>query len=194
MKSYLLCALIFLGSGAFAASGSTVAAVSEGATTAVAKETLYAVARGPAKHCPGTAKSLFSTSVFSTLISVTGCVTPSAEAFLVLYRSRDLDGFRVLSKSPAGGAQLYALCGFKHLRADEEAKALRQELSTSQKTAAVHAGCNGPGPMTPVSRLIAANKGQRSSTFDVMCDYLIEEGMQPYREPCDTESARPKCE
>jgi hypothetical protein len=153
-----------------------------------------AVSSGPAPRCPGITRALGGAPLFSTLVGLSGCLTPSAEAFLVLYRSRDLDGLRVLAKARATGAQLYALCGLKHLRADEEAKTLRQELAASQKTAAINSGCNGPGPMTPVSQLTATQKGQQASVFDLTCDYLIEEGMQSYRRPCDTERARPKCQ
>jgi hypothetical protein len=149
---------------------------------------------GAAQHCSGTTKMLMDVSTFSTFLDVSGCVSSSAEAFLILYRYRDLDGFRALAKSPAAGAQLYALCGLKHLRVDGEMKELRRKLSASPKTAALYAGCDGPGPMTPVSQLIAAKTGQQQSDFDLMCDYMIEEGMQPYRRPCDTKRTRLKCQ
>lgn len=192
MKASLVFASVVFLLGLFAGR-SIVSAVTKKPDAAVPGRASEA-ASGPAQRCPGITKSLANASVFSTLVGVSGCLTPSADAFLVLYRARDLDGLRVLAKSPATGAQLYALCGFKHLRADDEAKALRRELAASLKTAALNSGCNGPGATTPVSQLITPKKGEQSSAFDFTCDYLIEEGTQSYRRACDTESARPKCQ
>jgi hypothetical protein len=168
-SSAVLLGVLFAGRSIFPASERKPdAAVPGSASNVVEKKTPSKVAPGSGQRCPGTAKLLVGVSTFSTLVGATGCVTPSAEAFLILFRSRDLDGFRLLAKSSAAGAQLYALCGFKHLRAESEAKALRE--------------------------LVAAKKGQQLSTFDSMCDYLIEEEGQPHRRPCDTGAARPKCE
>jgi len=145
---------------------------------------------GVARHCPGTAKMLMGTSTFSTLAGTVGCVTPQAEAFLVLYRAQDLDGFRTLARASTAGSKLYALCGLKHLHAEEEAKELRRELSVSQGAARTSPG----GAMKPVSELVTAKNGKQISEFDIVCDYLVEKGMQPHRSACDTEGVRPKCE
>jgi hypothetical protein len=149
---------------------------------------------GKSKHCPGIARMLMGVSTFSTLVSMVGCVTPEADEFLVLYRSRDLDAFRTLAKAPTAGAQLYALCGLKHLGAEEEVETLRRELLASQKMAALNSGCDGPGPMKPVGQLITPRTGRQISDFDFMCDYLVREGIQTYRSPCDTEVPRPRCQ
>lgn len=146
------------------------------------------------ERCPGTTKRLVAARTFETLVGATGCLTPSAEVFLVLYRARDIDGFRTLAKAPAAGAQLYALCGLKHLRVDAEASVLRQKLATSQEKTAIHFGCTGSGPMTPVSELVVAKKGQPVSEFDSVCDYLVEQGLEPSRRACDSDSARPTCQ
>jgi hypothetical protein len=92
---------------------------------------------------------------------------PSADAFLVLYQARDVESLRVLARTGSAGAQLYALCGFKHLHADADEKSLR-------------------------SKLLASHQEERSA-FDIACDYLIENGTKPYRQACDTENARPTC-
>jgi hypothetical protein len=119
------------------------------------------------ERCATVVRSLAAERTFSTLTGTVGCVTPPADAFLVLYEARDIEGFRALARSDGTGAQFFALCGFKHLHAGADETSLRTELLASHQEA------------------LAA--------FDSQCDYLIEEGRKPYRSPCDTESGRPTC-
>jgi hypothetical protein len=119
------------------------------------------------QRCPTVAKSLAAETTFSTLTGTVGCVTPSADAFLVLYQAGDVEGLRTLARTGSAGAQLYALCGFRHLHADADEKSLRTKLLASHQ--------------------------QTLSAFDLDCDYLIENGTKSYRQACDTETARPTC-
>ena len=144
-------------------------------------------------HCPAVVGALSAAQNFSTLVGATGCLTPTADAFLVLYRAGDVDGFRTLAKANSAGAQLYALCGLKHLGADADAKALRKMLSSSRQKSALQLGCTGPGPTTVVSELVLPKDGQAVSPFDSDCDYLVENGAKPFRRPCDSKNARPTC-
>jgi hypothetical protein len=119
------------------------------------------------QRCPAVVKSLAAATTFSTLTGTVGCVTPTADAFLILYEARDIEGLRTLARSDGAGAQLFALCGFKHLHAEADETSLRTKLLLSQQEAL--------------------------AVFDLQCDYLIEQGRKPYRRPCDTESGRPTC-
>lgn len=119
------------------------------------------------QRCPTVVRSLAAEKHFSTLAGTVGCVTPSADAFLVLYEARDSEGLRALARGESTGAQLFALCGFKHLHAEADEKSLRTKLLGSDPEAL--------------------------ATFDSQCDYLIEEGRKPHRGPCDTETGRPTC-
>jgi hypothetical protein len=117
------------------------------------------------QRCPAAVRSLASATTFSTLAGTVGCVTPTADAFLIMYEARDIEGLRTLARSDGTGAQLFALCGFKHLRAEADEASLRTKLLVSQHEAL--------------------------AVFDFQCDYLIEQGRKPYRRPCDTGSGRP---
>lgn len=145
-----------------------------------------------AKRCPVVTQMLVGARSFSTLVGMAGCVTSSAQAFLVLYRARDVDGFRALAKASAPGAQLYGLCGLKHLRVDAEASDLRKKLEASQQESAVVFG-EGASAKTPVNKLVTAQDGQPVSEFDATCDYLVQHGTGPTRHTCDSASARLTC-
>ena len=119
------------------------------------------------QRCPAVARSLAAETTFSTLTGTVGCVTPPADAFLVLYQAGDVEGLRTLARTGSAGAQLYALCGFKHLKADADETSLRTKLLASHQ--------------------------QTLSVFDSQCDYLIENGTKSYRQACNTENARPTC-
>ena len=119
------------------------------------------------QRCPTVAKSLAAETTFSTLAGTVGCVTPPADAFLVLYQAGDVEGLRMLARTGSAGAQLYALCGFKHLHADADEKSLRTKLLTSHQ--------------------------QNLWAFDINCDYLIEKGTKSYRQACVSGNARPTC-
>ena len=120
-----------------------------------------------AQRCPAVVSSLAEETTFSTLASTVGCVTPQADAFLVLYQAGDVEGLRALARTGSAGAQLYALCGFKHLHADADETVLRGKLIASHQLTA--------------------------SGFDLRYDYLIANGTESYRQPCDTRNARPTC-
>ena len=157
---------------------------------------LIASASGPpvaAPRCPSTVRLLADVPTFSTLFGATGCVTDSAKAFLILDEARDIEGLRTLARARPAGAQLYALCGLKHLHAEADATALRKELSASSKKTAIEFGDPEPVEMTAVSGLVVAKKGQASSEFDTTCDYLIGPGARPSRRTCSSSSARLTC-
>jgi hypothetical protein len=145
------------------------------------------------KRCPTVSQSLMAARTFSTLVGVAGCVTPQAKAFLVLLRARDADGFRGLAASEAAGAQMYGLCGLKHLHLDREASAVRKRLVGSRAKASIEFGDEGPAPMKAVSELVAPQRGQPSSEFDTTCDYLVEHGTWTGRRTCDPASVRLTC-
>jgi hypothetical protein len=139
---------------------------------------------------------LATASTFATLFGATGCVTTPAKAFLVIYEARDVEGLRTLAKAPAAAAQLYALCGLKHLHVEPDASALRRELSSSSKKTAIEFGDPEPLSPTAVSGLVVAKKGQRSSEFDITCDMLVGAGRNPRAPPrrtCSSQSARLTC-
>jgi len=119
------------------------------------------------QRCPAVAKSLAEETTFSTLTGTVGCVMPAADAFLVLYQAGDVEGLRMLARTGSAGAQLYALCGFKHLHADADERPLRAK--------------------------ILASHPETLSVFDAQCDYLLENGTKSFRQACNTETARPTC-
>jgi hypothetical protein len=136
---------------------------------------------------------LGNASTFSTLFVATGCVTDSAKAFLVILEAHDIEGLRALARAPAAAAQLYALCGLKHLRIEPDANALRRELSSSSRKTAIEFG--DPKPVAPieVSTLVVPKKGQPASEFDATCDYLVGSARKPFRRTCTQASARLTC-
>lgn len=147
-------------------------------------------------RCPATAQSLARASTFSTLFGATGCVTDPAKAFLVIYEARDVEGLRTLARAPTAAAQLYALCGLKHLHVEPDATILRRELSSSPKKTTIEFGDPEPSSPTAVSSLVVAKNGQPSSKFDVTCDVLVGVGRNPRapaRRTCSSESARLTC-
>lgn len=163
------------------------------ATPAILAALLAVTGTPQGKHCPRATQMLMETRTFSTLVGMAGCVTAPAQAFLVLYRARDVKGFRALASSEAAGSQMYGLCGLKHLHVDAEASALRKKLETSRAKAAIEFGEEGPAPMTFVSTLVAPQTGQPVSAFDATCDYLIEHGGEAERRTCDPPSVRLTC-
>jgi hypothetical protein len=144
-------------------------------------------------RCPAVTQSLLGARAFSTVVGLTQCVTAPAQAFLVLYRASDVAGFRALAEAQAAGAQLYGLCGLKHLHRDAEADALRKKLRNSRLNASIEFGDEGPAPMTAVSKLVFPQAGQSVSEFDATCDYLVEHGTGARRRTCEPASARLTC-
>jgi len=147
----------------------------------------------PSPRCPSVVSALAAAKTFSSLVGVSGCLTPDADAFLTVYKAGDVDGFRRLAKVEAVGAQLYALCGLKHLHVDGEANELRKRLLASKQKTSLHMGCTGPGPSTAVSELVSPNSNETASPFDSDCDYLVENGAKSFRRACDSKTARPIC-
>jgi hypothetical protein len=146
-----------------------------------------------ASRCPSATNAMARASVFETRVGVTGCLTPRAEAFMLLYDARDVGGFRALGDSPTAGAQLYGLCGLIHVGATAEAEALRKKLISSQEVTAIHMGCTGSGPRVPVGTLVVAKDGGSVSEFDSVCDDLVEAGTRPSRNLCETGEAHLTC-
>ena len=145
------------------------------------------------KRCPAVTQSLLGAGVFSTVVGLTQCVTAPAQAFLILYRASDVAGLRTLAEAQAAGAQLYGLCGLKHLHRDAEADALRKKLGNSRLNASIEFGDEGPAPMTAVSKLVFPQAGQNISEFDTTCDYLVEHGKGTKWRTCDPAIARLTC-
>ena len=146
-----------------------------------------------ASRCPTITQEIARASIFETRVGVSGCLTPWAEAFMVLYDARDVRGFRNLGESPFAGARLYGLCGLKHVGATAEAGALRQRLASSEELTAILVGCMDSGPKVPVSSLVLPKNGESASEFDSVCDDLIEAGTRPSRNLCDSGGARLTC-
>jgi len=149
-----------------------------------------------AAKCPAVVQSLASVSTFSTLFGATGCLTSDAKAFLVIHEAGDIEGLRALARAPSAAAQLYALCGLKHLHVEPDASALRRELSSSSKKTTIEFGDPEPLNPTAVSSLVVAKKGQPSSEFDSTCDMLVGVGRNPRapaRRTCSSESAHLTC-
>ena len=112
---------------------------------------------------------------------------------MVLYDAHDVESFRMLGNSPVAGAQLYGLCGLKHVGATAEASALRQRLMASQSATAIDFGCTGSGPKVPVSSLVVPKDNQPVSEFDSVCDALAQAGTRSPRNICDSGGARLTC-
>jgi len=144
-------------------------------------------------RCPALVQSLAAAPTFDTIVGASGCVTEGAEAFLVILDARDVDGLRVLAKSPSAGAQLYALCGLTYLHAEPDATTLRQELLGSSRKTAIVFGDEGPATMTPVSDLVLAKAGQPQSDLDARCDLLVSPRARPHRRTCLRRNAPLTC-
>jgi hypothetical protein len=145
--------------------------------------------------CPSLVEHLATSPTFETLFGGVGCLTDRAKAFIVILEARDLEGLRALAKAPNAAGQLYALCGFKALRLDEEEAALRRELLASSKKTVIEFGDPDPSiTMTPVGDLIVAREDQPRSTFDSVCDALVSPRARPRRRTCDSKSAGMTCQ
>src|SRR4051812_21516335 len=110
-------------------------------------------------RCPEAARIISSADTFSTLTGATGCLTDPAQGFVLLFRARDVDAFRILANQPSVSARLYGLCGLKHLGAQGDAAALRKRLLSSRDRVAIEMGCEGPGPVTPLPELLTSKDG-----------------------------------
>jgi hypothetical protein len=133
----------------------------------------------PASRCGAAFAMLSKPDAFESGVGIAGCLTDAGMAFRALLRLQDVQGFKSLTVSSSGAAELYGLCGLERLR-DPAAPAVRARLLASKATTSIAAGDELPYPKGSVGELLRFRDGGSPVEFDNACETLART-----HSPCD---------